>query len=146
MFISSLLFSALDSSPGPKSQHTRLKLCFGHKLSVSFFKLSGLVLKGCTTRTISDLAVCTQIPRDAVLCSDEDFHHVCIWKLGLVEQAAHSAFAVGQFPVAGVLCNGKQGKVGFQLKFNSKMFEANINTFFFGGVMVGHFLTACPTY
>lgn len=49
------------------------------------------------------LAVHTQNPRDGVLCSDEDFHHVCIWKLRLVEQAAHSAFAVRQLPMAGVL-------------------------------------------
>lgn len=56
-FISSLLFSSLDFSPGPKSQHIRLKLCFGHKLSLSFFKLSGLVFKVGTPRTILDLAV-----------------------------------------------------------------------------------------
>lgn len=99
-FISSLIFSTLDFSPGPKSQHIRLKLRFGHKLSLSFFKLSGLVFKVGTPRTILDLAVCTQNPRDAILCSDEDFHHVRIWKLGLVEQATHSAFAVGQLPVA----------------------------------------------
>lgn len=68
-----------------------------------FFTLSGLVFKVGTLRTILGLAVHTQNPRDAVLCSDEDFHHVCVWKLRLVEQAAHSAFAVRQLPVAGVL-------------------------------------------
>lgn len=110
MFISSLLFSALDFSPGPKSTY-QLKLHFGHKLSLSFFKLSGLVFKVGTPRTILDLAVRTRNPRDAVLCSDEDFHHVCIWKLRLVEQAAHFAFAVGQLPMAWVLCNEKKGKL-----------------------------------
>ena len=109
----SLLFSALDFSPGPKSQYIRLKLRFGHKLSVSFFELSGLVFKVGTPRTTLDLAVHTRNPRGAILCSDEDFHHVRIWKLGLVEQAAHSAFAVRRLPVAGVLCNGKKGKLVF---------------------------------
>lgn len=61
-FILLLLFSALDFSPGRKSQHIRLKLCFSYKLSLSFFKLSGLVFKVGTPRTILDLAVCTQTP------------------------------------------------------------------------------------
>lgn len=50
---------------------------------------------------------------DTTLCSDEDFHHVCVWKFGLVEQAAHPAFAVGRLSVAGVLCNGNEAKSVF---------------------------------